>query len=354
MNHASRTEFLTAEFDAIAEALKDQLPKLRGKTLILTGATGFFGKWLTSSLAALSLRGLDLKIIAISRNSRAFLDSFPHLPTQAPVQWIDADLSHRDALSGVLPANQRIDYIIHAATSATLGIYENQPVDAYRTMINGTESILEVARVHQARFLFTSSGAVYGRQPSALTHVPEEYLGAPTSGDYRSMYGECKRMNETLCAAYGKQYGLSYVIARCFAFSGPFLPLTEHFAVADFVADCLAGRTITIQGDGTPYRSYLYGSDLVIGLLSLLLSQRTGEIYNLGSEEDATIEEIARHCAAADSAHPEVKILTPRSGQPPARYVPSMAKMKRDFDFAARVSLKDGIARMLNWHRLAH
>jgi len=355
----SRAEFLKSEFESIRSSLTDVLPQVRGKTLLLTGATGFFGKWLVGFFSHLIARGdCDVKILAVSRNSRSFLTNFPFV-TPGSIQWIDADLSKRGDLERALPAGARFDFILHAATPGTLGIYENHPVEAFHTMNVGMETVLELARTQRARVLFTSSGAVYGKQPSEISHLREDFTGGPVCTDYRSVYGEAKRMNETLCAAYGKEFGVETVIARCFAFVGPFLPLDEHFAVGNFIGDCLAQRPITILGDGTPHRSYLYSSDLVVGLLKLLVQGRAGHAYNLGSDESVSIETLALRCVEINqrelngNTKLDVDVKSKKTGAPPARYVPSIEKMKAEMGFAPTVSLSEGISRTFRWHRLS-
>ncbi len=147
--------------------------------------------------------------------------------------------------------------MIHAATETVARKTKEAPLEMFSTLAAGTEHVLEFAATHGTRkFLLTSSGAVYGKQPAELTHVPESFAGAPDPLDTLSVYGEGKRISELLCAIYQKRTGIECKIARCWAFCGPHLPLDAHFAIGNFIGDVLAGRHIQIAGDGTPRRSY--------------------------------------------------------------------------------------------------
>ena len=130
---------------------------------------------------------------------------------------------------------------------ATSNCMAEAPLAVFDINVLGTRRVLEFARqCGAANFLFTSSGAVYGRQPPEIAYLSEEYSGAPDPTDAYSTYGaagEEKRIAETLCALYARQFGLKHKIARCFSFVGPYLPLDGKFAVGNFICDGLRGRT---------------------------------------------------------------------------------------------------------------
>ena len=219
------------------------------------------------------------------------------------------------------------------------------------TIVDGTRHALDHAVACKAkRFLLTSSGAVYGRQPPEMTHIPEEYAGAPDPLDPRSAYGEGKRLAEHLCALYARGSELEPKIARCFAFVGPYLPLDIHYAIGNFIRDGLSGGPIVVRGDGTPYRSYLYAADLAIWLWTILVRGRTCRPYNTGSPHATTIADAAQ--MVADTFSPRCKLMVMRAAdpaQPAERYVPASTRAQSELDLRAWFTFKLGIERTVRF-----
>jgi dTDP-glucose 4,6-dehydratase len=213
--------------------------------------------------------------------------------------------------------------------------------------------VLEFARLHGIhRLLFTSSGAIYGRQPPDLTHIPEDYMGAPSTLDTTSVYGQAKRVSEFMCASYGRSFQFDVLIARLFAFVGPLLPLDANYAVGNFIRDAIAGDPIRIAGDGTPYRSYLYAADLTIWLWTILFRGQPALPYNVGSSSSMTIAELAELVIRATDSSAGIEIAgRPISGAPPTRYVPATHRAQHDLGLDAHISVEDGVRRTSNWYR---
>jgi dTDP-glucose 4,6-dehydratase len=202
--------------------------------------------------------------------------------------------------------------------------------------------------------LFTSSGAVYGRQPSELTHISEEYCGGPQPLEAGSAYGEAKRASEFLCGAYARQLGFTAVIARLFTFSGPHLPLDINFAIGNFMRDILAGGPVKIAGDGRPYRSFLYAADLTIWLWNLLVRGESARPYNVGSSQAISIRDLAQLAVETVSPGMPVEIIVqePNLSLPAPRYVPSTARAASELGLRELVPLDEQIRRMYEWNRL--
>jgi dTDP-glucose 4,6-dehydratase len=330
---------------------------LRGASLFISGGTGFFGTWLLEAiLGANRERSLGCRVSVLSRDPSRFADKAPHLATDPAISFIEGDVRSFRFPDGP------VTHVIHAATEASASLNADDPQTMFNVCVDGTRRMLALAQEKRSqRFLFTSSGAVYGRQPPELAHVPEDFRGGPDPLDVRNAYAEGKRAAEVLCAIAARPSaaggaGLHVSIARCFAFVGPHLPLDVHFAIGNFIRDCVAGGPIRIGGDGTPFRSYLYAADLAEWLSTILLRGETGRAYNVGSEEAVSIRSLADRVADVaarvwpDRGRPEIVVAQqPQPGQPAERYVPSCGRARSELGLEPATSLDESIRRTLIW-----
>jgi dTDP-glucose 4,6-dehydratase len=336
---------LAEDLDHILRHTRDLWADVRGRRIFVTGGTGFFGRWLLESFAhANRALGLAAQLVVLSRNPAAFTRNAPHLSSDAGIEFVTGDVRTLTARADL----GRFDFMVHAATETTAKADEDTPLLMFDTIVSGTRAALDFAVATGARrFLLTSSGAVYGRQPSDMTHVPEDYAGAPDSTQTASAYGEGKRAAEFLCAAYQQRHGLETTIARCFAFVGPFLPLDAHFAIGNFIRDILDDRVIYVRGDGTPYRSYLHAADLAIWLWTILLRAPAGSCYNVGSEDRRSIREVAELVAQVGNG-PGVQVANPADPrQPPAQYVPCCRRARDELSLREWIDLPNAVERTI-------
>jgi dTDP-glucose 4,6-dehydratase len=320
--------------------------EMRGGRLFITGGTGFFGVWLLETFRRANERlGLGARAVVLTRDAAAFRRRAPHLAGGDALHFHEGDVRTFPFPDG------EFSHVIHAATPSGAQATEDDRLALLDTIVEGTRRTLEFARQRGARkLLFTSSGAVYGRQPPDLTHVGEDYPGGPDPVAAGSEYGEGKRVAEYLCAHYHRRHGLETKVARCFAFVGPHLPLDAHFAVGNFLRDGLAGGPVRVGGDGTPWRSYLHAADLMVWLWTMLFRAPPGRPYNVGSEEAVTIAGLAQRVASYFGTTVQVA-RPPVPGAPAARYVPSTRRAREELGLRAWVDLDEAIARTVRWHR---
>ena len=315
---------------------------LRGARIFVTGGTGFFGCWLLETFAwACDRLGLDARVTALTRSPEAFCRKVPHLAAHPSIQLLAGDIRSFAFPEGAFT------HVVHAATPSTAPA---PPLEMYDTVVEGTRRALDFAAAAGVeRFLLTSSGAVYGPQPSAITHLAETWTGLPDLADPRSAYAEGKRAAELLCAEYRDSRVPHCAIARCFAFAGPHLPLDAHFAIGNFIGNCLRGEPIAIRGDGTPYRSYLYAADLAVWLWTILLRGEPCRPYNVGSERALTIAELAQTVAATLAPGTPISIAQPAGTEEPQRYVPSTARAREELHLEERIPLEEATRRTAAW-----
>jgi dTDP-glucose 4,6-dehydratase len=338
------TNALASDLDHILDHTRDLWDELRGERLFITGGTGFFGCWLLESFLWANERlKLGANATVLTRQPQAFAVKAPHLALAEGVTFVRGDIRTFSFSTGMF------SHVIHAATEASAKLNAENPRLMLDTIVDGTRHALDFASQCGAKnFLLTSSGAVYGKQPADLTHLPEDYPGAPDPLDPKSAYGQGKRLAEHFCALYGKDSQMEIKIARCFAFVGPYLPLDKHFAIGNFIRDGLNGGPIVIQGDGTPQRSYLYAADLAIWLWTILFRGQSCRPYNVGSDESLSIAEVAGQVARCFS--PEITVEIRGKANPEKaveRYVPSTQRADSELGLQKWIGMNDGIRRSL-------
>ena len=339
----------TADLDHVLAQTHEYWEEARDQSLFITGGTGFFGMWLLESFCHVNdALGLGMSATVLTRDPWAFARKAPHLSSRSDLRFIQGDVRSFEFPSG------SFSYLIHAATAASAKLNEEAPHEMLNVIVDGTRHLLAFAEQCGVRkLLLTSSGAVYGKQPTEITHVTEDYRGAPDPLLPGSAYGEGKRVAEHLCAVHALNHSYEMKIARCFAFVGPHLPLNTHFAIGNFIRDALAGGPISVAGDGTPYRSYLYAADLSIWLWTILLRGSNISAYNVGSETDFPIGVVAQTVRDCATEPLPVQIAqAPAPVRPGSRYVPSTLKARTELGLRETVDLNEAIRRTLMWYQL--
>ena len=347
------------DLDLVLANTRELWEEMRGQRVFITGGTGFFGCWLVESFChGNRALGLGARATVLTRDPARFTAKAPHLAGDPAITLHAGDVRDFD-----FPAGE-FRFVIHAATEASARQAAEEPMEMLSTILAGTERTLKFAAQCGARkFLLTSSGAVYGRQPAELTHVPESYDGAPDPLNAANMHAEGKRAAELMCAVFQNQInrqkaaradGLEFEvkIARCWAFCGPHLPLDTHFAIGNFIGDVLAGRPISIAGDGTPRRSYLYAADLAVWLWTILFRAPALLAVNVGSARDVSIRELAEIVTATLAPATNIRVAKQAApGAVPERYVPSVERAEMLLGLRETVGLEEAIRRTAVWHQ---
>jgi UDP-glucuronate decarboxylase len=319
---------------------------LNNKTILITGGTGFFGRWLLQILCYLiKEKKFNIHIYVLSRDPGKFIVTNTDCSFEQLIHFISGDIT-----SFKIP-NIKLDYLIHMATTAASETFHGEDqLQKLDLLYKGTRNTLEQAiRAGVKKVLFTSSGVVYG--PSNVVMFTEEMLQAPMTTMVSSALGEGKRLAEYLVNYYALKGGFQYSIARCFSFFGPFLPLDIHYAIGNFVHDALNKDEITVKGGGYELRSYLYIADAWVWLLKLL-THADNEIYNVGSSNSISIGDLAS--LVRDTLAPEKQVrflgLSHDMGNFSRNsYIPDNTKILMRHGLSEWTLLSDGIKRMARY-----
>jgi nucleoside-diphosphate-sugar epimerase len=345
---SSRTNAISRsglDWAELRELVKDEEPTfepLEQASVLITGATGWFGVWLLDSLlAADDILNLGIKVTAVSRDPARFLSRFVQFAADDRIEWIRSDVIQLGSWPG------RFTHIIHGAadTGTSRDLISRQGI--FDTILLGTRRVIETAERCKS-VLLLSSGAVYGPCLPGKVSFTEAQSGGPDPSQPKNAYAEGKRAAE-LIGAIAASKGLPFRIARCFAFVGPHMPFDKHFAIGNFIADAVEGREIHVRSDGRPLRSYLYMTDLVRSLLMILSRGQVGQPYNVGSEQSISIEALAQ-CVNKVIGGSGVRIDGSPSGWE-EHYVPDTTRIQVELGFRQKVDIETAIVRTAAWYR---
>lgn len=311
-------EIYLRDVDRAIQALPD-VQKLRSARILITGATGLVGAFLTDCLLALSdQNALDLRLYALCRNAARAKERFGER-----VNAIAADVSEATALP-------ECDYIIHAASNAHPKAFSADPVGTMLGNILGVRNLLEHLRAQgHGRLLFVSTGEIYGDNPAIRDGFSETDFGKIDSMNPRACYPESKRAAETLCASYLSQYRVDSVVARLCYVYGPTITNENSRADAQFLRNALSKTDIIMKSAGAQVRSYCYVADAARALITILSGGESGSAYNVANR--AAVRSIREYAEAlAKVAGVQVKFETPEDAEKRGYSTVSRAVQKPD------------------------
>ncbi|OYD94323.1 epimerase [Nostoc sp. 'Peltigera membranacea cyanobiont' 213] len=343
------TKILIEDLEHILIHTESLWDEMNEKRIFITGGTGFFGCWLLESFTYIvDQLKLSAQAVILTRDLERFKQKCPHLFNHPALEFYQGDICNFPFPKG------EFSYLIHAGTSTNARLYEDNHLGMFNEIIEGTRRTLEFAKVSGVKkYLLTSSGAVYGKQPDTMSHIPETYEGSPDTCNISSSYGEGKRVSELLCKLYSQEYGIETKIARCFTFVGAYLPLNLHFAIGNFIRDAIEGKNIEIKGDGTPLRSYLYASDLMIWLWTILFEGKSSFPYNVGSNQEISIKNLAELIGKIYEVKVNIHQIS-KLDQLPNRYVPSINRSLSLLEDQTMVELTEAIKKTFVWYGMQH
>lgn len=266
--------------------------ELRGKSIMLSGATGLIGSFFVDVISEKNITdGLNCTVYALVRNEEKAKARFSKFADDTHLVFIPYDVKY----PLVTDTPEKIDYILHLASNTHPMLYATDPIGTITTNIIGLQNLLEFAVAHRCeRFIFASSNEVYGENRGDAELFDEDYCGYINCNTLRAGYPESKRCGEALCQAYKSQKGLDVCVARLTRSYGPTMIMSDTKAVSQFIKKGVAGEDIVLKSEGTQYYSYTYTADAASGLLWILLAGESGEAYNIADiSGDITLKDLA-------------------------------------------------------------
>lgn len=321
------------------------LDDLRDATVLITGGTGLVGFNLLQELARVKV-SLNIRILALVRNTEKAQRVFAPFLNQ--VELVCGDVQEELTLS------DSVDYIIHGASITSSKAFVENPVETIMTSVMGVRNMLEFGRGKNIRaMVFLSSMEVYGtpKDDALLTEADVGYLN-PLS--IRSSYPESKRMSESLCVAYAKEYGVPVKIARLAQTFGPGMQPGDKRAVVQFLQSALNQKDIKVKASGESSRMYLYTFDAVSALLTILLHGKDGAAYNVANKETyCSIRTLAETIVEVTGGNSWVLVNTgteeERRIYPPDSFLRLDTSKIEMLGWCARYNLRESIRDLMNY-----
>lgn len=341
---------LKEDFEGLAQRLSGRFECFEGKRYFITGAAGFLGRYLTSFLDYLNCQVLDRGVSAV------LLDN---LISGTPIEIQSSDRLRflQDDVSNVGQLDLELDYVIHAAGIASPCFYSKFPIETLESGTIGTRKMLDLSLRSGCRsMIFFSSSEVYGDPVSDQIPTPETYNGNVSIEGPRSCYDESKRMGETYCFLYAREFGSPVKIVRPFNVYGPGFRLSDGRVIPNFIERGLRGEPLVVHGSGQYTRTFCYIADAMEAMFGVLFSSTHGEAYNIGNPKPEIsmlrlAEIVASRLHSADGVRFEQPELEAYTRDNPMRRCPDISKLRAAVDYQPRFSLEQGIDRTIRWYR---
>jgi len=333
------------DLKVIVDDIKDFSDILEDSKILVVGGKGFLGTYFVHILNSLNkilskpVQIFVLDNLITAKDKQSLYDS--------NIQYIEKDVSKNFTL------DIELDYIIHTASIASPPFYRKFPIETVDVNYQGTRNLLDLARNKKIKsMLYLSSSEIYG-DPTIIP-TPEAYWGYVSSTGPRACYDESKRLAETISILYYEQHKIPVKIARPFNVYGPFLNLNDGRIIPDFMRNAIKNSEIIIHSDGTPTRSFCYITDAMRAFFRILLLASPGTIWNVGNDEEISVNEVANTIKGIINNSIQIKI--EKSPDPnyitdnPQRRCPDLSRIKKLNNYHPQVKLDVGLRRLYHWY----
>lgn len=313
------------------------MEKCKMKTCLVTGGAGFIGSHLCEYLIDKKFR-----VICVDNLSTGNEENIANLKNNKNFKFLKKDV--REPIN----IDEKIDYIFDLASRASPKDFKKYPIDILTTNGFGVYNLLKLAEKNNAKFLFSSTSEVYG---DPKEHPQKEtYWGNVNCIGIRGCYDEAKRFAEAMVMAFVREKNLDARIVRIFNTYGPRLNEYDGRVISNFITQALRNEPITIYGDGMQTRSFCYVSDTVEGIYKAMMIGKKGEVYNIGSEEEYKILDIAKIIKNLTNSNSEFVFKELPEDDPKMRK-PDIEKARKYLNFEPKISLEDGLKKTIEYYK---
>lgn len=328
---------------------------MEGKKILITGGGGFIGAYFLDFInyCNKNIFNNPAKVLCIENYKTGSSDRVKHLLDDENFVFLNIDISKPFEIK------EDIDYVIHTASIASPTYYRKYPIETIEANVWGLKNLLDLSKTKKVKsILFFSTSEIYGNPSPDNIPTAETYNGNISCIGPRACYDESKRLGETLCVNYYKQYGMPIKIVRPFNIYGPGLKIDDKRVIPDFFHGALKYSKIEILSDGSPTRSFCYISDAMCGFIGVLLSSYDGEVFNIGNDEaEISMYELAEKIAKtvgnvtiSFNKSKDSEYLTDN----PQRRWPDLTKARRLIKYNPHVSIDEGLVRLMKWYMEAY
>lgn len=352
------------DLNYICHAIADELLRLEGKVLLITGGGGFLGYYLIKTIVhwnACYTKTAPIKVVVFDNFVREVQPWLLDLKSKNSISVFERDIAEY-----VIQPTQVFHYIMHAASIASPTFYRLHPLKTMDANVNGLRRILEYAVLRQNTsqpvegILLFSSSEIYGDPTLENIPTPESYFGNVSCTGPRACYDESKRYAETLSVTFHQQHAINIKIARPFNNYGPGLQLSDKRLMPDIASNILNNKDVELYSDGSPTRTFCYVADAVVGYFKILINGTAGESYNVGTmEPEISVQELAMLMVkqAKSLYNYQGKIRMAQNNDAfyikhnPQRRCPCIDKIALELHFHTTITLEEGIRKSLIWYR---
>lgn len=339
------------DIETIVHGVGNPLLDFEGKEILISGACGFLGSWFIAVFDHLNRYVFAKPVTVYAVDSFIAADQNNSLikSVDEHIHFIKADIS-----TWKHDKKDSIDYIIHAAGIASPIYYRKFPVETIDGMVLGLSNLLKFASEKPVKsFLNFSSSEMYGNPHPDAVPTPESYYGNVSATGPRSCYDESKRMGEAMCAAYHRIYNIPVKWVRPFNVYGPGMRVKDDRVIPKFMFQMLQGEPVTVHVPGIQTRTFCYITDAMVGFFKTLLSDKNGEVYNIGKDTQeismVMLAQTMKTLFAPEAVVEEIEMPTEYPRDQAQRRQPLLTKAREDLLYDPKVTLEEGLHRMWEW-----